>query len=193
MAHETWIAVGLAVALVLLAIVGSVIAHGRKMRLAKKRRIFRLEEAPVQAEPIRVPPSSGRSIHFGSSRTIQLTAESQRALIRRGPPLSITHRTKALWEEKDWRRQGRAYVGQYRANGRRWRGRIEVPYPGGYDAYIWDPPLRELSNHPHRPCFRPNGLGGRYSVHFARTPFSLDHAITNVETVLREATGGSKH
>jgi len=91
-----------------------------------------------------------------------------------------------LWVEKGWRRTHNGYQGHFEALGRRWRGEILVPYPGGYEAYIWEPPLQELSDHPHRPCFFARGAD-RYNVHFRAMPTSVDHAITNIETILREA------
>jgi hypothetical protein len=32
---------------------------------------------------------------------------------------------------------------------------------------------------------------GRYEIHFRASPVSLDHAITNVETILGEGIGSS--
>ena len=106
-----------------------------------------------------------------------------------GSDLSLPAYAKALWAEKGWGRQGKSYAGQWVAAGRRWRGRIDEPYPGGYAAYIWHPPLDALEHHPHRPCFQSAGGGGRYSVHFYPMPQSVDHLITNVETVLSDALG----
>lgn len=107
--------------------------------------------------------------------------------IRRGSPLNVHRRSDPLWTERGWRKQGNAYVGHWMVAGRRWRGRIDIPYPGGFQALIWDPPLRELLFHRHRPCFQSSGVRGRYRVHFSSMPSSVDHAIANIEQILREA------
>lgn len=108
---------------------------------------------------------------------------------RRGATLVLHRHQEPFWAEKGWRREGAAYVGDYLAGARRWRGRVETPYPGAYQAYIWNPPLRELKGNPHRPCFQANGGNGRFEVHFREAPSSLSHAISSIETVLREALG----
>ncbi len=130
-------------------------------------------------------------VQLGPPRPIKLDANTPFGTprYRRGAPLVIPDRADPLWKEKGWQRQGNTYYGRYRVNGRSWRGMIQEPYPGGYKAYIWNPPLRELEerNHPHRPCFM-HPHDGRYEVHFASTPTSLDHVITNIEQILREAT-----
>ena len=92
-----------------------------------------------------------------------------------------------LWVVKGWQRDGTGYTGYYRAGGRRWRGRIRVPYPGYYVAYIWNPPLRELARHSYFLHFQRRGGDGRYLVHFCRRPLSLDHVILSIEMVLEEA------
>jgi len=107
--------------------------------------------------------------------------------IRKGAPLVVPRRHDPLWVETGWRRNGKEYQGYFRAAGRRWRGLIREPYPGGYQAYIWHPPMRALRGRPHEPCFRRDGRDGRYSVHFRRMPASVDHAIVNVEEVLADA------
>lgn len=117
--------------------------------------------------------------------------------IRRGEPLMVRPRPAPLWAEKGWQKEGNTYHGHFRANGRSWRGRIEVPYPGGYTVYIWDPPIPELEaiNHPHRPCFMDKAREGsseRYRVHFRSTPSSLDHAIANIEQILQEVMEGRR-
>lgn len=111
-------------------------------------------------------------------------------LIRRGRPLLIPKTEKPFWFEKGWRSSadGKQYSGSYTAHGHTWRGLIRIPYSGGYEAYIWHPPLSQLQRHTgHGPCFMPNGESGRYVIHFREIPRSLDHAISNIETVLQEA------
>jgi hypothetical protein len=109
--------------------------------------------------------------------------------VRRGQPLIIPSRQDPLWKEKGWQRQGTRYIGYYRAAGQQWPGLIEEPYPGGYQAYIWNPPIRALERTHYRWCFPSNGGGGRHRVHFHHLPTSLDHAITTIEAVLSEALG----
>ena len=115
-----------------------------------------------------------------------------RSGIYRGAPLRVPAHAEGLWAEKGWQHIGRDYVGQWVAGGRRWPGRIEQSYPGGFGAYIWHPPLDALEHHPHRPCFRPCGPDGQHEIHFRATPQSVDHLITNVEVVLSEAVGGRR-
>jgi hypothetical protein len=111
--------------------------------------------------------------------------------LRRGPPLAVKPRLEPLWAAMGWHQEENSYRGQFHVNGRSWAGLITVPYPGGYMAYIWDPPLREFrANHPHRPCFQnpqPDGACTRYTVHFHTMPNSIDHAITAIEDVLKDA------
>lgn len=113
--------------------------------------------------------------------------------IRQGAPLRIP--PKPLWFEKGWRpgTEANQYTGEYRAAGRTWRGLIQQPYPGGYTAYIWQPPLAELKrNTTHSPCFIASGEAGRYQVHFHTIPTSLDHVITSIEMVLGQACTGRR-
>jgi hypothetical protein len=111
-------------------------------------------------------------------------------LMRRGAPLIVRARSEPYWQEKGWRRHGAGYSGHFRIDGRQWSGSIEEPYPGGFRAFIWNPPLGELGrNTGHRPCFQNGRMDGRYEIHFHTMPASLDHAIAGVERVLGEALG----
>ncbi len=110
--------------------------------------------------------------------------------IHRGLPLIIPRREDPLWQEKGWRRNGRGYEGFFRAGRYRWRGVICEPYPGSFDAYIWNPPLAELGNRTsHRPCFSLAGADGRFKIHFHTMPANIDHAVGSVEAVLAQAMG----
>jgi hypothetical protein len=154
----------------------------------------RVELAPARQVEVNrhVSQPTQSRVQLGPARRVQVDTQALfgGTPVRRGAPLVIPKPHAPLWAEKGWQRNGHGYAGTYRAGGRPWRGLIEEPYPGGYKAFIWDPPLRELERRTsHRPCFRLNGGGGRYEVHFHRMPASLDHAITNVETVLAEALG----
>lgn len=102
----------------------------------------------------------------------------------------IPTQPQPLWHARGWRKASNAkeYSGHFASAGRTWRGLVEEPYPGGFRAYIWHPPLEEIRrNTIHSPCFSRNGDGGRYHVHFSQAPRSLDQAITSVELVLAEA------
>jgi len=111
-------------------------------------------------------------------------------VIRKGLPLVIPHREDPLWQAKGWRRNGRGYEGHYRAGRYQWCGLIQEPYPGSFTAYIWNPPLAELSRRTsHRPCFNTSGTDGRFKGHFHTMPSSLDHSIASIEAVLAEAMG----
>jgi hypothetical protein len=142
------------------------------------------------------PSQKGRSASSpGAAVQLGLPQRLKRALhlpfIRRGPALSLP--PKPLWFEKGWRPVAgtNQYTGLYRAPGRTCPGLIQQPYPGGYTAYIWDPPLAEIQrNTGHRACFLPNGEAGRFQVHFHTLPTSLDHAITSIEAVLTAAYTG---
>ncbi|MCS7222652.1 MAG: hypothetical protein RML36_07890 [Anaerolineae bacterium] len=160
-------------------------------------------ETQARKEPRRenmsfgIRSSSASTVRLGLPRRIRLDEPMPQAdpWIRRGEPLVVRPRPAPLWAEKGWRREGNAYHGYFRANGWSWRGRVEVPYPGGYTVYIWDPPIGNLKamNHPHHPCFMDKtreGFSDRYRVHFHTTPSSLDHIITNIEQILREAMSG---
>lgn len=108
--------------------------------------------------------------------------------LRRGAPLLLRHRLPSLSVEKGWQQRHDGHWGFYRAAGRRWQGWIREPYPGGYEAYIWHPPLRELDrNTEHRRCFMEPQPDGRYTIHFWEMPASLDHAVNVIEMVLKEA------
>ena len=131
------------------------------------------------------------NVQMGPPRWVKVDMEEvfREPWLRRGEPLVIRPHPDPLWVEKGWRQEGNTYYGQFRANGRSWRGMIQVPYPGGYQAYIWDPPLQALDGHPHRPCFMDPRPDGRYQVHFRSAPTSVDHAIANIEQILQEAVG----
>jgi hypothetical protein len=95
---------------------------------------------------------------------------------------------------KGWQRAAgtHAYTGQYAAGGAIWQGFIQEPYPGGYQAFIWNPPLTDIRNKTsHGPCFSANGETGRYLIHFHTTPSSIDHVITSIEKVLQQARSGA--
>ncbi len=113
--------------------------------------------------------------------------------IREGPPLTSPARCEPLWKEKGWRRNGTGYEGFYRTAGRAWRGLIQEPYPKRYRAFIWNPPLAQLSQRTrHAPCFQNGQSDGRYEVHYHTAPESLDHAISAIEDVLAEAFGQAR-
>jgi|WetSurMetagenome_2_1015567.scaffolds.fasta_scaffold63826_4 hypothetical protein len=134
-------------------------------------------------------PSQAR-VRFGPPRrtSISMTAAFGGPLLRRGAPIFPWHHTEPQWIERGWQRSGNSYFGHYHAAGRRWRGMILQPYPGGYEAYIWRPPLGELErNTNHRPCFVRPQADGRFMIHFWEMPASLDHAVKCVEDVLKEA------
>jgi hypothetical protein len=110
--------------------------------------------------------------------------------LRRGPPLVLPGRQDPLWREKGWRRNGAGYAGYYHAGGDRWRGLVREPYPGGFEAYIWRPPLAELRRYTsYAACFQATGGNGSYKVHFHTMPDSVDHTIAAIEEVLGEAVG----
>jgi len=101
------------------------------------------------------------------------------------PRIVVERQLRPLYEEKGWRKEGRVYRGYYRANGRRWRGEIRELHRGFFEAFIWNPPLDALERHPHGPCFQRRN--GRFNVHLNKMPRDVDHLITNVETILKEA------
>lgn len=178
-----WLAgsLGLLLAVVVAVVVALARGTGRRTR----------QEPPPASSPPRSPttPAPPAPV-LGPPRMIKLNQLPDVKPIRRGPPLAIPRRDAPLWVEKGWRRTGQGFEGFYRAGGRQWRGLITSPYPGAFEAYIWNPPLAELERRTnHRYCFRSSGPGGRFSVHFSTMPTSLDHAIVAVEGVLREAMG----
>ena len=130
------------------------------------------------------------TIQLGPPQRVRLF--SSLSFFRKGASLVVTEPLRPLWFIKNWRRaaDGKSYTGTYTAVGRTWRGMIQEPYPHGYTAYIWQPPIAEIRrNTAHGPCFMPNGESGRYQVYFHNTPTSLDHAITSIESVLAQAYG----
>lgn len=138
------------------------------------------------------------NVSLGPSRPVRLDAEQVRLLtnrepvIHRGRQLAIRTRTEPLWKEKGWHRGGVGYEGFYRTGSQSWRGLIQEPYPGRYQAFIWNPPLTELDRQTnHRACFQNGRLDGRYQVHYHTAPQSLDHAICSIEDVLSEACGAT--
>lgn len=126
------------------------------------------------------------SIRLGPLQRLKLSLGLP--IIRQGTQVRVP--PKPFWVEKGWRQVGSTnqYVGQYQAVGHTWQGQIDLPYPGGYTAYIWHPPLDKIrSNTHHGPCFMPNGEAGRFQIYFHSNPSSLDHAISSIERVLSEA------
>lgn len=141
------------------------------------------------------PEAAAASVHatvrLGPAQRVKLLARLP--FFRQGPPLLVPEPLKPLWFTKNWRRSsdGKSYTGSYTAAGRTWRGMIQEPYPHGYVAYIWHPPIAQIRhNTSHGPCFNPSGESGRYQIYFHNTPSSLDHAITSIEAVLAQAYGG---
>jgi hypothetical protein len=129
-------------------------------------------------------------VRFGPPRQTRINLQNQAGgrLMRRGQPIRPWHHSDPQWVERGWHRNGNAFQGYYHAAGRHWQGLIREPYPGGYEAYIWNPPLRELERRTgHRPCFQRPQSDGRYSIHFWEMPASLDHAVKSIEDVLKEA------
>lgn len=138
------------------------------------------------------------NLTLGPPRRIRLTDRPPQLngpRIRPGLPLTIQPSTQPLWYEKGWRNAGgrNEYRGNYMAAGRTYRGLIAQPYAGHFEAYIWHPPLTELSRNTHHSACFTNGRGdGQYKVHFSLEPVSLDHAITSIEVVLEEALTGRR-
>jgi hypothetical protein len=145
----------------------------------------------AEARETATPSLLASTVRLGPARPIAIDpGEVPDGLwLRRGAPLTIPARHDPLWKEKGWRREGDSYHGSYRVGDRSWLGRIDIPYPGGFTAYIWDPPLGALANHPKRLCFMNGTANGRFLVHFHEMPANLDHAINNIETILAEALG----
>jgi hypothetical protein len=136
----------------------------------------------------RSPAQTGTSGLHPPLRTFVLHAKTRASGTARpiaGATLSTLARPH--WQELGWSvsSDNKEFRGEYRAAGRRWRGRIRIPYPGAYTAYIWHPPLTEIRRHTgYGYCFFSQPESGCYEVHFHTTPRSLTHAITTVERVL---------
>jgi hypothetical protein len=129
-------------------------------------------------------------VQFGPPRPTRLnmTEVFGGSILRRGMPIFPRRRSDPQWLERGWRQTTDGYRGFFRAAGRSWAGLIQEPYRGGYEAYIWHPPLREIDNNTsHRPCFMQPQRDGRYRVHFREMPATIDHAIKSIEDVLKEA------
>lgn len=132
------------------------------------------------------PPGSG--LHIGVAHRVKLALGF--SLLPRGPRLVVPPTPTPLWIVKGWQRtpETNEYTGSFAAAGAVWPGVVREPYPGGYQAFIWNPPVVDIRNRTsHGPCFIPNGELGRYQVHYHTTPSSLDHAITSIERVLQQA------
>jgi len=115
------------------------------------------------------------------------------SLIPRGARLVVPPTPTPLWTVKGWQRMPdiNEYRGSYAAAGRTWPGVVREPYPGGFQTFIWHPPMADIrSRTSHGACFSSNGESGRYQIHFHTTPSSLDHAITGIERVLQQACNG---
>lgn len=181
MTDEEILLLALGAGFVLLAVgVGLIVRTVRRRR--NRRRVAlspageSIPTAPpvVLGPPVALPPGTELPVTY----------------IIRGLPLVVPRREQPLWSEKEWQRNGQGYEGQYRVGRHRWRGLIRSPYPGSFDAFIWNPPLAELAARTsHRPCFSGDGVGGRYKIHFHTMPESLDHAIASIEAVLAQAMG----
>lgn len=120
-------------------------------------------------------------LHFPNP--MQLLRQGVQLIFPKKPP-------QPLWVEKGWQKgsDGRHYTGNYEAYNQTWRGTIHQPYPGRFEAFIWNPPITELTRYTtHGACFSPKGEGGRYQIHFHTLPSSLDHAISKIEEVLSQA------
>lgn len=170
-----------------------IVLVSRAWKLLDLWRAARARTAADQAAAAgaRPAPPASPAVVVRSTRQIARPADVPPApAIRRHAPVVVKPaRDLPLWQEKGWRlaRPG-VVVGEFEAVGRRWRGQIESPYPGAYQAFIWQPPLAALNGHPHRPCFQRYGHGPDcYYVHYSTMPQSLTHAITTIEAVLADA------
>lgn len=138
--------------------------------------------------PTSVPPSSSdiasQSLVILKQRR-QISTRDYPQIYR--PRATVRRQLIPLYEEMGWRKNGHLYQGYYQANGRKWRGEIYEHYRGFYEAFIYNPPVQNLKRHPHGPCFNPNGVTGRWKVHFREMPMNVDQAIMNIETILKEA------
>jgi hypothetical protein len=184
------------IALIIMFLVAAAVCWGV---VALARAIHRRPHTPLPpvAPPVESPPATAArtTIQLGEGRrvTLDVPLRQHGPVIRRGGTIVFPTRPAALWQEKGWRQEGTSYTGRFRAGRRSWRGLIEVPYPGAFQANIWDPPLGEIErNTHHRPCFRASqrGRGNCYTVHYYSMPSSLDHAISTIERLLTQAVGG---
>jgi len=196
MTDEQITALAIAAGIAVVGILASLIAIVIRRRRERRSRATLAATQPVPADPPPATTASPRpAVVLGPPRRVTLApgqalpAPVPRA-IPRGLPLVIPRREDPLWQEKGWRRNGRGYEGFFRAGRYRWRGMINEPYPGSFDAYIWNPPLAELGNRTsHRPCFSLAGADGRFKIHFHTMPANIDHAVGSVEAVLAQAMG----
>jgi len=103
---------------------------------------------------------------------------------RRARAARVPRDPTTYWQDKGWTKSGDIYTGFFGSNGQRWPGVIKWHKRGLRDCHITNPP-GGLWEHPHAPCFSHVGKG-KYSVHFARRPQTVDAAIITVEQILNQ-------
>lgn len=177
------------ISLICLVIAGYEERRGQRKAVERPRATQTILTVPRDRPPAS-SPGTPPAVRLGPVQRIPLDRQVVFGgqMMHRGAPLLVRARREPYWQEKGWRRNGAGYTGQFRVDGRQWRGSIAEPYPGGFKAFIWHPPLAELDrNTGHRPCFQNGRTDGRFEIHFHTMPASLDHAIAGVEKVLGEA------
>ena len=105
---------------------------------------------------------------------------------QRGHPIVVGVDRRALWQVRQWQRQGQQLVGAFRTPRGSIAGVITLDQAGRpQDYYLINPP-QSLLNGPKKPCFRPRGRQ-RYWVHFSQLPRELDGGIVAIESLIRDA------
>jgi len=138
-------------------------------------------EAPPLYKPDRTGAEPKRL--YSSVTSSNIIVEPQ----RRGRAARVPRDPTTYWQDKGWTKSGDTYTGFFSINSQRWPGVIKWHKRGLWDCHISNPP-GGLWEHPHAQCFSYIGKG-KYSVHFARQPKTVDAAIITVERILNEATG----
>jgi hypothetical protein len=100
--------------------------------------------------------------------------------IRRNPHRYLT--------QQGWRPAllgGSEWQGYYRTRYGSFKGRVVAITPSP-SFYVYKPPEKLKSSHPHKLCFTSQG-NGWHSVHFWRVPKDIDSGVMAIERILYES------
>jgi hypothetical protein len=104
---------------------------------------------------------------------------------RSGSRIVVNRIPHPYWEERGWRREGRAYTGTYQTLFGSWHGYVTVSPSGRVEVFIHNPPS-VLERHPHWPCFNQRS-DGWFFVHPVTRVADVSAGILAVEKTIAES------
>lgn len=131
--------------------------------------------------PVRIKASQARVIKPQTVAAVKIT-QSKTAHVK--PP------QRGAWDERGWTKttsgNKETYEGFYRAQERKYQGRIEISsWAKRIRMYIYDPPP-QIKKHEHGACFL-LVKNGWFVLHWSKAARNVDDAILYMEKILDES------